>query len=151
MKYLNTMIGFREFPNEISLLINITNCPYKCEGCHSPELRRDIGTELTLEELEKLIDQNPDITCIGFMGGSHDEVVDLITQYVDKYILPDYNFGWYTGTPLEESPFIFDTNFTYIKFGPYIEELGGLDSPTTNQRMLYLDRGIIKEYKFYEH
>ena len=47
MKYLNTEIGFIEFPNEISLLINITNCPFHCEGCHSPELWENIGIELT--------------------------------------------------------------------------------------------------------
>ena len=56
MKYLDTMITFSEFPDEIALCINITNCPFHCPGCHSPELWEDIGTELTFDEVLKLID-----------------------------------------------------------------------------------------------
>ena len=55
MKYLNTAITFREFPDEISLCINITNCPFHCSGCHSPELWKDVGKELTIDELLNLI------------------------------------------------------------------------------------------------
>lgn len=32
-------------------------------------------------------------------------------------------------------------NFNYIKLGPYIEQLGGLDHPTTNQRLYRLEDG----------
>ena len=55
MKYTDTQIGFQEFPDEISLLINISNCPFHCPGCHSPELWEDVGTELNYDEVEKLI------------------------------------------------------------------------------------------------
>ena len=62
MKYTDVQIGFQEFPDEISLLINISNCPFHCPGCHSPELREDIGTELTKKELSNLIKSNKGIT-----------------------------------------------------------------------------------------
>jgi anaerobic ribonucleoside-triphosphate reductase activating protein len=47
LKYLNTQIVFQEIPDEISLAINITNCPNNCKSCHSEYLKQDIGEELT--------------------------------------------------------------------------------------------------------
>ena len=38
MKYTDTQVTFSEFPDEIALCINISNCPWHCPGCHSPEL-----------------------------------------------------------------------------------------------------------------
>ena len=57
MKYTDTMVTFNEVPDEISLCINISGCPNRCPGCHSPELWEDIGTELTKESLKDLIDK----------------------------------------------------------------------------------------------
>ena len=42
--------------------------------------------------------------------------------------------GWYSGRQ-ELSKDIDIKNFNYIKLGPYIEELGGLKNPNTNQRL----------------
>ena len=72
VKYVETFIGLREVPDEIALCINISGCPNHCEGCHSSYLAEDIGTELTFEELEKLIKQNSGISTICFMGGDND-------------------------------------------------------------------------------
>ena len=52
------MVVFEEIPDEITLAINITNCPCKCPGCHSKFLWDDNGTELTVEVLHKLIKEN---------------------------------------------------------------------------------------------
>jgi anaerobic ribonucleoside-triphosphate reductase activating protein len=132
MKYTDTQIGFQEFPDEISLLINISNCPFHCPGCHSPELWKDVGIELTFKELHHLISINKGITLVGFMGGEPKKVNDL-AEYV-KNIDPPLKVGWYWGgetVPKE----INEINFDYVKLGPYIKELGGLDNPNTNQRM----------------
>ena len=72
LKYVGTQIVFQEVPDEVSLAINLSLCPNHCKGCHSPELWEDIGEELTLKTLEKLIGQNPGITCVAFMGGDND-------------------------------------------------------------------------------
>ena len=132
MKYTDTQIGFQEFPDEISLLINISNCPFHCPGCHSPELWEDIGIELTFDELNKIIQSNKGITCVGFMGGKPEEV-NLLAEYIKRNITY-LKVGWYWGGeifPKEINPM----NFDYIKLGPYIEKLGGLNNPNTNQRM----------------
>ena len=69
LKYHSTYIGFREIPDEISLCINLTNCPNNCIGCHSPWLLKNEGIKLTYKEIKKLIKTNNGITCICFMGG----------------------------------------------------------------------------------
>ena len=131
MKYLNTMVTFSEFPDEITLCINITNCPFHCPGCHSPELWEDVGTELNKEELSKLIESNKGISCVGFMGGKPDLINTLAAFVENEYKL---KVGWYWGgkdIPEDINLFYFD----YIKIGPYVKEKGGLDNPNTNQIM----------------
>lgn len=151
MKYLDTTIGFREFPDEISLLINITGCYWHCPGCHSPELWEDVGTKLTYDELNKLIDSNKGITLVGFMGGQPEEINPL-AEYV-KNIDPPLKVGWYWGGEVLPFDYINIKNFDYIKIGPYIRELGGLDNPNTNQRFYEVKNGQLIDwtYKFWKH
>lgn len=155
LKYTDTKVTFSEVPDEITLCINISNCPFKCKGCHSPYLRENKGTILNLEELEKLIKKNKGITCVAFMGGDSEPLlVDACVKYV-KIIDKKLKTAWYSGNQ-EIHPDIDLWNFTYIKLGPYIEELGPITSKTTNQRMYFIrkcydidgdkmSRGIIKE------
>lgn len=132
MKYTDTLIGFREFPDEIALLVNISGCPIHCNECHSPELWEDIGKELNKESIDKLIKENEGITLFAFMGGIS---VDYFAKYIkDNY--PHLKVGWYTG----QSTFFGDSkNYDYVKLGPYIKDLGPLDNPNTNQRMYKYD------------
>lgn len=137
-KYFNTMVVFEEVPNEISLAINISNCPCKCKGCHSPFLWKDIGTNLTLKELERLIVKNDGITCVCLMGGDcdHNYVCEL-AEFI-KVNHPDLKVCWYTGRDELDC----DTkNFDYIKIGHYNAELGSLDKKTTNQRFYRISEG----------
>ena len=46
LKYVNTGIVFQEIPDEVTLAINISNCPCHCPGCHSHYLWEDIGLPL---------------------------------------------------------------------------------------------------------
>ena len=150
MKYLNTMITFSEFPDEIALCINITNCPFHCSGCHSPELWENVGTELTSWELHKLIYHNKGITLVGFMGGIPEEI-DYLAECV-KNIDPPLKVGWYWGG--NDIPKEINTQwFDYIKIGSYIKELGGLDNPNTNQRFYHIENGQLVDwtYKFWKH
>lgn len=132
LKYVETQVGFSEVPEEITLCINISNCPIHCKGCHSPHLWEDIGTPLTSEVLSKLINKNPGITCVAFMGGdaSPMEVVAIAKWVKDN---TDLKVCWYSGHIINNLRVSFDY-FDYVKVGPYIEEKGGLDKPTTNQR-----------------
>lgn len=130
MKYLDYAVTFSEFPDEISLCINISNCPFHCSGCHSPELWEDRGELLDEDTLSILIGRNPGISCIGFMGGEPGAVNDLAKFVKDHWLL---SVGWYTGYSKIPKD-INISNFDYIKLGQYNKELGGLDNPNTNQR-----------------
>ena len=133
IKYLETLVTFAEIPDEITLCINITNCPCNCNGCHSSYLSKDIGEELNNDVLDKLISDNSGISCIAFMGGdsSPKEINDLAKYVKGKYPI---SVAWYSGRQ-ELSKDINLDNFDYIKLGPYIKELGPLTSRTTNQRL----------------
>lgn len=136
LKYTNTEVVFQEIPDETTLAINISNCPCHCKGCHSSYLAEDIGEPLTERELEKLIKENKGITCISFMGGDLDpKEVDRLAQHVPHcYGGEELLVAWYSGRQ-ELSKDISLKNFNYIKLGPYIEELGGLKSSNTNQKL----------------
>lgn len=133
LKYVETQVTFAEVPNEITLAINISNCPNHCEGCHSPYLANDIGEPLDLQHLTDLIDAQKGITCVCIMGGdSNPGEVDEIAESIKEYY-PGLKVGWYSGKQ-ELSKYIYLENFDYIKLGPYKKELGGLNKKTTNQR-----------------
>lgn len=133
LKYVDTKIVFQEIPDEITLAINISNCPCHCEECHSSYLVEDIGEPLDLQHLTNLIDSNKGITCVCIMGGdANPSEVDDIAQDIKEYY-PELKVGWYSGRQ-ELSKNIELGNFDYIKLGPYIEEFGPLNSKTTNQR-----------------
>lgn len=133
LKYVDAKVVFAEVPDEVTLAINISNCPCQCKGCHSSYLAQDIGTELTFNEVRKLIKKNSGISCIAIMGG--DAEPDKINTLA-SFIINHYNsikVAWYSGRQ-ELNNNIDLCNFDYIKLGPYKEEFGPLNSRTTNQR-----------------
>lgn len=61
-----------------------------------------------------------------------------------KQAYPHLKTAWYSGR--ETLPDGFDIHsLDYLKLGPYIEELGGLKSPTTNQQMFRIHSDGNKE------
>lgn len=132
-KYVDTLVSFSEVPDEISLCINISGCKIGCKNCHSSYLAEDIGEELNIDSLHELISSNKGITCVSFMGGDSDpKEVDHLASIVKEYY--SLKTAWYSGVQALSKD-IHIWNFSFIKLGPYIEELGPLNSKTTNQRM----------------
>ena len=139
LKYVDTKVTFAEVPNEISLCINISNCPCACKGCHSSYLAEDIGNKLNSDSIKELINNNKGITCICFMGGDSNPLeVDALAHFI-KINYP-IKTAWYSGRQ-ELSKEINLNNFNFIKLGPYIEDLGPLNSKTTNQRFYKIEEG----------
>ena len=134
LKYTDTQVVFEEIPDEITLAINISNCPHHCPGCHSPYLRENIGEDLYGDMLVDMIEKNDGITCVLFMGEGKDEdalfkLIDVIRHFYGSRI----KIGLYTGSE-NVSPFLWE-NLDYIKLGPYNEREGPLNNPKTNQRL----------------
>ena len=140
VKYVDTLVTFSEIPDEITLCINISNCPCKCPGCHSSYLAQDIGEPLTVMDIARLLKQNKGVSCICFMGGdASPKTINSMATWV-KSSYPDLKVAWYSGSTYLSTK-IQMSNFDYIKLGPYIEELGPLDNPNTNQRMYKIENG----------
>lgn len=135
MKYVNTGVVFQEIPDEVTLSINISNCPCHCLGCHSQYLWEDIGTPLNRFSLGMLLSEyGEDVTCVCFMGGDAEPgSVDDLAQFV-RQNYPKLKVGWYSGRS-EIADEIEPANFDFIKVGPFVETKGGLDKETTNQRL----------------
>ena len=135
LKYVNSDIVFQEIPDEVTLAINISNCPCRCPGCHSHYLWEDIGLPLNPEAIDNFVQKfGSNLTCIAFMGGDGDpKGVNLLAQYVHEEY-PQFKVAWYSGRTVI-SPLITKKDFDYIKIGPYIKHLGPLKKPTTNQRL----------------
>ncbi len=151
LKYNNYDIVFQEIPGEITLAVNLSNCPNRCKGCHSPHLQMDFGEIFDEDVLDNLLDKyGSSITCFCFMGGDSDPMeVERLSLLVHKKSNGNIKTGWYSGRArFPES--ISVNNFDYIKLGPYIERFGGLDSSTTNQRFYEIGKGrmIDKKYLF---
>ncbi len=132
MKFHNFDIVFREIPDEVTLAVNITGCPFRCVGCHSPHLREDIGEVLDESAVDRLLDRYAAaITCFCFMGGDacRNEVEQMARHIRARARI---KIGWYSGgNAMPLHPDLFD----YVKTGAYIPDKGGLDTPGTNQRM----------------
>lgn len=151
LKFYSMEIVFQEIPDEISLAINITNCPNLCPSCHSPWLREDIGEVLTREIIDNAINKYKNqITCIVFMGGdnSFEDIIDL--SYYIKESHKEIKTAWYSGK--NKIPNLQPNNpLNYIKIGEYQEERGGLNNPKTNQKLYKLENGEIQDitYRFW--
>lgn len=152
LKYVDAKVVFAEVPDEVTLAINISNCPCQCKGCHSSYLAQDIGTELTFNEVRKLIRKNSGISCIALMGGDAepDRINTLASFIINHY--DSVKVAWYSGRQeLSNSIDLF--NFDYIKLGPYKEEFGPLNSKTTNQRFYKVSGRELVDItsKFWKH
>lgn len=141
IKFEDTAIVFREVPDEITLAINLTNCPHHCKGCHSPHLWEDRGLILTADGIDTMLEEpsNVPVTCVAFMGGDNDPdtLFEINREFKRRH--PNMKTCWYTGYSYEDHKFLRWshrlTEFDYVKMGRYREELGPIDKEGSNQVM----------------
>ena len=133
LKYTHYDIVFQEVPNEITLVFNISGCPYRCKGCHSQYLWDYIGDDV-IQDIDAVIRKYEGlITCVCFMGGDQNivELKELLMIVKDTYKLKTciYSGNDNLNTFSDLLGYI-----DYLKIGRYIEEVGGLGRESTNQR-----------------
>ena len=131
IKFIDAAVVTEEIPSEITLAVEITNCPHKCVGCHSPQLQENIGNILNSRTIDWLIDQNKFITCFCFMGGDadHTEVARLADYIRSKNI----KTAMYSGDDFIDKSLL--PHLDYYKVGSYQKGYGPLKSRGTNQRL----------------
>ena len=136
LKYLYNQVVFSEIPQQITLGISISGCTIHCKGCHSRDLWEDKGIQLTREGLENLIISNDGITCILLLGGEHDIDTLINLFYYVSVTFPNIKTAWYCGLDMipKDKGEILDY-LDYVKIGHFDLNLGGLDSPDTNQKL----------------
>lgn len=137
MKYLYCKEVFSEVPGEITLALSISNCQIKCKGCNQKELWEDIGSILDSSVLKTLLRRHRGITCVLFMGSGNKEY-----QVLNSLAMEAHKNGLKVAVYLGEDniPEELDKSyFDYIKIGHWDISKGGLDSPTTNQKMYFLE------------
>ena len=135
-------VVFQEVPDEVTLALNLSGCPNRCPGCHSPHLQEPIGEPLDKGLLAGLLHRyGAAVTCVCFMGGDAEPTeVERLAHIVRNETAGRLKTAWYSGRadlPDGCDPACFD----YIKLGPYIEERGGLDSDATNQKFFLIRDG----------
>ena len=142
LKYYNYDIVFQEIPDEVTLAVNITNCPHRCVGCHSPHLHLDIGEALNAETLDTLLAKyGRQITCVCFMGGDRlPKEVEALARHLRQHT--KLKVAWYSGNDIMPR---YASLFDYVKIGGYHEELGGLNSRTTNQKLFRVTNGTTED------
>lgn len=138
MRYHRYSITFNEIPSEISLVISITGCGGPCKGCHSPFLHNPKnGHYLSFGFYQELLDKyQGQITTVCFLGGEWylDQLNDMLKEAKNRNI----KTALYTSLDYKAVPKKLKNNLTYIKVGPYIPGLGGLESVLTNQKLFQL-------------
>ena len=153
LKFTVEQIVWQEVPGEVSLAFLFSGCPLRCKGCHSADTWKEgIGTELTEDYLKgRLKRYRGLITCVLFMGGEWQpealqKMLAIVTQAGLKACL-------YTGLEREELEAVSDgilPYLTYLKTGRWQMELGGLESPATNQKFYQFAHGRSVEPLVYQ-
>lgn len=140
MKSASESICFQEIPDEISLSFSISNCPNRCEGCHSPHLREDCGEDVFWKLPPMLRKYKDIISCVLFFGGDDKkQKTDLkVALYYCK--LKGFKTALYSGFDTWPANDILE-QLDYVKIGSYKKDLGGLKSSSTNQRLYKKENG----------
>lgn len=141
MHYSHPQIVFQEVPGEISLAFSISGCNLGCNGCHSAHTwAPDYGEELTEIVLLNWLNKYPSmITTVLFYGGEWQP--EILNKFLAFVRLHGLKTALYTGMELHTVPKQLLKNLTYLKTGRFVKALGGIDSPSSNQRFFNIESG----------
>lgn len=142
--YCSEQIVWQEVPQHTALAFMFSGCPLHCHGCHSADTWREgMGKVLELVYLqERLARYQGLISCVLFMGGEWRP--QALLELLQAVKAEGLSTCLYTGLTLEELqhqvsallPYL-----DYVKTGRWRSELGGLNSPNTNQCFIHLPTG----------
>lgn len=139
-----TDVVLEEIPDRVTLAVEIPNCQGSCPGCHSSFLKLDLGKELTREDAERLVEENFGINCFLLLGegNDHEALMSLAAHLRARF--PKLELALYSGRQEVEEE-IYEA-FDFVKVGPYVEALGPLSEPSTNQRLYYHGKDITSRF-----
>lgn len=143
LKYIGYTIACQEVPDEVSIVFNISDCPYKCRGCHSQYLWEYDGKYIS-DDIESILYQYENLaTCVCFMGG--DQNLPEIKEMLKQCKLHGFKTCIYSGSNDVDTFKDVYNEIDYLKIGEYKEELGGLKNKSTNQ--VFYKKNDVGEYE----
>lgn len=87
----------------IRLVVYTQGCKHNCVGCHNPETHSFNGGELiSIDEILKLIKENPLLDGVTFSGGEPFEQAEKLAELGEKVKKQGLNIITYTGYTCEE-------------------------------------------------
>ena len=139
-------VAFQEVPDHISLCFSVTGCKVGCKGCHSYELwRAENGSPLDNDTFKVWLSKYHGlISCVLFFGGEWNP-----KALIDKLVIAKeagLATALYSGEDRIDASIT--QHLTYFKTGAWVQELGGLDSPTTNQQFIEISSGANLNHLF---
>jgi anaerobic ribonucleoside-triphosphate reductase activating protein len=147
VKYYNCDIVLADVPGEISLAFSIAGCQLACKGCFWQSLqdapRFELSDELFSAKLESYAGL---VSCVLFYGGEW-EADELISKLKIARSL-GLKTCLYSGRQIVANEICEQLDF--IKTGGYREDLGGLSTPTTNQKFINLTTGENLTHLFWQ-
>ena len=144
---VSTGITFTEIPDHITYFIEFGNCSKHCPKCHSPHLSDMVVSPPDLvcveRRAERAAEQGAD--AIVLMGGTTNGISDDDLVTICRALGTILPVGLYSGRDDEERDKYIARrgSLHWLKTGSYQEELGGLDSPHTNQRFYELEARFV--------
>lgn len=135
--YSYPQVVVEEVPGEIAFAISLSGCQLACKGCHSSETwNPTFGSPIDSSILATLLSKQKHISCVLFYGGEWSPIdLESLFKVCQKANL---KICLYTGLELDEVPPNLLPYIHTIKVGRYKEDLGGLGTSTTNQRIINL-------------
>ena len=151
LKFTIEQIVWQEVPGEVSLAFLFSGCQLRCKGCHSADTWKvGLGQELTVEYLKGRLKRYTGlISCVLFMGGEW--VPDELEKMLRAVAAAGLKTCLYTGLERDDLEAVSERIIpllTYLKTGRWVMELGGLDSPATNQKFTDLRTGEVLNHLF---
>lgn len=146
LRFTVEQIVWQEVPGEVSLAYTVSGCPLRCPSCHSSDSWDAArGTPLTTDYLNDRMEKYRGmITCVAFFGGEWNSaaLIPLLRLVNDVGLYTCL----YSGLD-HVAPYI-QQELTFLKTGAWIQKLGGLDSPRTNQRFIDLRSHQLLNHRF---
>lgn len=152
---VSTGITLNEVPDKIAYFIELGSCTQRCKGCHSKELWEEVESPTSLEAVlrgaENAIESGAN--AIVLMGGTCNKmstpdllkVLDGLSEIAPTCLYSGLD-DEKTNTYIAEH-----SDITWLKTGSYKEELGGLSSPTTNQRFYRKEYELVSKNHLYAY
>lgn len=133
--YSEICLSHLEVPGESSLCIYISGCLNHCRHCHYPALQLARYGDRLAEYFTDIVDLYfSQASCVCFLGEGGNTSEDLLelVSYARYVHAKGLKSCLYSGRDTDPEDWM--AVFDYVKVGSYREELGPLNSCTTNQR-----------------